>query len=220
MQKSQLIIYLIVLGACFLFVTPQAIIAEQPTTANEKTQTDNQTPQLKPDLPKLDQPRLEHPSHPRKQLKGSVQHSEVLKSKEDHLDGGAAKLETKVTKQKFKLKTRQLNAGLNEGVESGLGIIGLKFAVYFGRAPVVYQVFPDTPADGAGVRPRDTILAVDGVPTIGLSKNEVYNMIVGKPGTEVTLSFLHNHNFESHALKRMDVNDIADPKVRRDYLGM
>jgi C-terminal processing protease CtpA/Prc len=241
-----LISILVILGASFAFFSPRQTMAEQEEQSTKEKQPDGQTdgatqqkqtideqvPELKPDLPKLGVPRPRSAPLPHRQLKGSVQHSEVMKSKGEQLQTKAkengqfdnstaqGKLDGRLGKELFKLKGRQIKGGLNQTTETGLGIIGLKFAIFFGRAPMIYQVFAGTPAAEAGLKPRDTIIAVDGIPTLGLAKNEVYNMIVGQPGTQVTISFNHRGNFQTSTMTRMDVNAITDPRVRRDYLSM
>lgn len=229
-------------------------VAEESTLISEgevnqspempKKEAGEPTPQLQPDVPKLDLPKLDVPREEplpqkqlpvvpkRSQLKGSVQRNELLAPTNDQggltgkntgrLDGSSRQglLNGSAGKDMFRLKGNQIRGGLSRTREAGLGIIGLKFAVFFGRMPLIYQVFPDTPAEKAGLRPNDTIIAVDGIPTLGLSKNEVYSMIVGQPGTDVNISFRHKHEFQVRRMTRMDVNDIPDPKVRQDYLSM
>jgi carboxyl-terminal processing protease len=51
----------------------------------------------------------------------------------------------------------------------------------------VAQVYPDTPADGAGIEEGDLILAVDGERLAGLGAKAAAAKIKGRPGTEVTL---------------------------------
>jgi S1-C subfamily serine protease len=229
-------VVIITLGTSLALLVPDQTMAEQITEPSqggpsEKQSINEPVPELKPDLPKMAEPRQEHPPR-RRQLKGSVQHREIIQSpgkqqgikakEKGQFDGSAdnGKLNGSLSKGMFKLKDKRIFSGINRTTEAGLGIIGLKFAVYFGRTPVIYQVFSGTPAAAAGLKPRDTIIAVDGIPTFGLSKNEVYNMIVGKPGTEVTISYTHNHDYQTRTLTRMDVNEIPDPRVRRDYLNM
>jgi len=230
---------LIALGAVLILMLPGKTTAEKTTKPPKEVQSEeierpgekvqSPPPILKPDLPKMAEPKHEQALPTRRQLKGSVQHSEVIKpnSAQSHMGtsengqiDGSSKLNGSLGKGMFNLKSKKFSGGINQNRESGLGIIGLKFAIYLGRTPIIYQVFPETPAAAAGLQPRDTIIAIDGIPTFGLSKNEVYNMIVGKPGTEVTLSYTHNRNFQTRTLIRMDVNAIPDPRVRRDYLSM
>lgn len=119
-----------------------------------------------------------------------------------------------MSKDALKAQVKDLQAD----VESGIGIIGVKFVLFAGRNPVINRVFPLTPAFKSGIQPNDVIVAVDGVPTMGLSKEEVYDMIVGTPGTTVTLSVQSSGDFRAVTMVRMDLNDITDPFVRRDYM--
>ncbi len=185
-------------------------------------------PVLKPDIPKLD---LTAPKS--KTLKGGVQHQETAgiaapstpkklstgafdvfkKKKQEKLSGQTAKVAPETT-----LKSGAANNLLNTQMQSGVGIIGVKFLLPIGHMPIINRVFPGTPAWEVGLHARDIIVAVDGVPTLGLSKEDVYNMIVGKPETEVTISIRRGADFLAKTMKRMDFNDIPDPLVRQDYL--
>ena len=54
--------------------------------------------------------------------------------------------------------------------------------------PYVTEVFRDSPAAGAGVKPGDQLMAVDGASTSGRGLTEVVNTIRGAQGTRVVLS--------------------------------
>ena len=182
--------------------------------------------ELKPDLPKLDKPKILPPPPKRDPLKGSIQHQEMVKQSGQGNGGsgnglldGSARRGTLDSSANAGIVKGKLNANrVKDPNELGLGIIGVKFAMGFGNAPIVYEVFPGTPAADAGMRVKDIILAVDGIPTIGLTKDEVYNMIVGQPNTEVTISFQRRREFEVRKMMRLDLNKIADPQLRHDYL--
>lgn len=179
-------------------------------------------PLLKPDVPKLDT------APPPKKLLGGVQHHERTNAEAKkpifgkalgsggNLKGGKAKLDENkqlradTKNNKFDLATAT--------IPPGIGIIGVKFLSVYGRPPVINRVFPGTPAFNNGLRANDVIMAVDGIPTFGLSKEEVYDMIVGTPNTPVTISLQRNGDFQVRKMLRMDFNDIPDPAVRRDYL--
>ncbi len=184
-------------------------------------------PELKLDLPKLDQPK-ELPPAKHNPLKGSVQHQELLKNKQSppqstgtaQFDGNLRQGVLDGNANKNQLKGSAGNTRLKGQNELGLGIIGVKFVMGFGRAPIIYEVFPGTPAAEAGMHVRDIIIAVDGIPTMGLSKDEVYNMIVGPPETTVTISYKRKNDFQVKTMTRMDLNKIIDPMLRRDYLRM
>lgn len=115
---------------------------------------------------------------------------------------------------KAKVKDDQLRAQAN----SSFGIIGVKFVLTLGRPPVINRVFPGTPAWEKGLQYEDQIVAVDGVPTMGLTKDEVYDLIIGSPGTTVALTIMRNGDFMRTSCMRMDINEIRDPMVRRDYM--
>ena len=50
---------------------------------------------------------------------------------------------------------------------------------------------PSGPAEKAGIRPRDRIEKIDGKSTKGLSLDAAATLLRGKPGTEVTLTVMH-----------------------------
>jgi C-terminal processing protease CtpA/Prc len=181
---------------------------------------------LKPDTPQLDNTVLPVPSNAnttsKKTLKGGVEHHE--KTQDDH-----AKHLFSSTK-KDQLQAQSAKAGLDFGILksktnsfsaqalSGIGVIGVKFIMGLGYPPIINRVFPGTPAEQVGLRPNDIIVAVDGIPTKGLTKQEVYDMIVGAPNTPVTVSIRRQGDFQARTMNRIDFNEITDPMVRRDYL--
>lgn len=182
-------------------------------------------PELKFDTPKLDTT----PPKPPTVLHGAIEHAEKGAAKSAKLKGNANDNAAKGGLMKFftgkaksdtnsPLKGKAKNDTLTAQTERGIGIIGVKFVLSFGKPPIINRVFPGTPAAIVGLRPNDMILAVDGVPTLGLSKDEVYQMIVGTPNTPVTLSVRREGDFVARTMNRMDFNDITDPMVRRDYL--
>lgn len=177
-------------------------------------------PTLKPAVPELDSiaPQVAPPIQsvpPIKSgpsLKGGIQRS--VKQNAPNMKTGVGKTDW----ERFLHGDAQNQGGLSGNAESGVGIIGVKFVMSMGRPPVINRVFPLTPAYKSGLQTNDVIVAVDGIPTVGLSKEEVYDMIIGLPGTEVTLSIQRQGDYKSHTMLRMDLNDITDPYVRRDYL--
>lgn len=179
---------------------------------------------LKPDVPKLDtQVEL-----PKKTLKGTVQHShkEPAPAPRRPLTSGANQSGPafgipglgRMGANRNPMKSQVRNNALDASAMAGIGIIGVKFEMVVGRPPTIKIVFSGTPASDEGVRSNDVIVAVDGIPTFGLSKEEVYDLIVGTPHTPVTLSLQRGQDFSVKKLMRMDFNDIPDPQVKADYL--
>ena len=56
------------------------------------------------------------------------------------------------------------------------------------EALVVLAVYPDTPAERAGLAPGDIVTGVDGTPTAGLNMTELGLLVRGDAGTPVTLT--------------------------------
>ncbi|EKQ70955.1 C-terminal processing peptidase-2 [Leptolyngbyaceae cyanobacterium JSC-12] len=65
-----------------------------------------------------------------------------------------------------------------------------------------------SPADQAGIRPADTILKIDGIPTVGLSLDEAAERMRGPVGSRVKLTI------------RRDSQELADLDVVRDRIEL
>lgn len=193
---------------------------------------------IKPDAPKLDQ--VPTPSVPPVEdgslLKGGVEHrhnkpAPVKKKpkKAEPLNTGinGSGLSGPLKGQSDADRARALRSRLSEEakpkpfefkIDRSIGIIGVKFLKIAEKPPVINRVFPGTPAWNSGLQVDDVIVAVDGVPTYGLTKDQCYDLIVGTPNTPVTISVMRRGSFGAKTMTRMDFNDIPDPAVRRDYL--
>ncbi|MBI1269341.1 PDZ domain-containing protein [bacterium] len=175
-------------------------------------------PELKPLKPKF---------HKVEPYKAGVQHNQVLKPKKKKVQKKKLRASSRADNYKGKdqsasLDNSRLDASadstmLNSAALRGIGIIGVKFIAEGGLPPVINQVFRGTPAAEQGLRPNDAIVAVDGVPTYGLTREECYDLIVGSPNTPVTLSIRRGSNFSVHTMMRMDFTELTDPAVRRAY---
>ena len=151
---------------------------------------------------------------PAKTLQGNIQHVDKQHpKKQGKFMFGAKRGQTDTLRARVKD-----DGALKAQAESSIGIIGVKFVATLGKPPVINEVFPNTPADKVGLRVSDMIVAVDGVPTSGLTKDEVFDLIVGTPGTQVSLSILRNGEYSAVSCMRMDINELIDPRIRRDYM--
>jgi carboxyl-terminal processing protease len=70
----------------------------------------------------------------------------------------------------------------------------------------VSRVFPGSPAQKAGLRRGDTIIAVNGRSIAGRSSRQSTAIIRGKPGTRVTLTFVSDGRRQTRRVKRARVD--------------
>lgn len=90
-----------------------------------------------------------------------------------------------------------------EGNYEGIGI----FVELRDGLPTVLSPMPGTPADRAGLRPGDAIVAVDGRPTHALPLDQVISWVRGPSGTQVTLT-----------IRRLGRNETFDVTVTRERI--
>ena len=83
---------------------------------------------------------------------------------------------------------------------------------------IIEKVFAGTPAARLGLQENDKIVAVDGIPLLGLNREECFDLMIGEPESSVTLSINRDGNFMVKQITRMDFNRIPDLSVRRSYL--
>ncbi|MCZ6863030.1 MAG: S41 family peptidase [Alphaproteobacteria bacterium] len=75
----------------------------------------------------------------------------------------------------------------NRALRSGFGGIGVQIRQEMGVTKIVI-VFPETPAERAGLKSKDLILEVDGVAIAGMSLRQVANRLRGANGSQVRLT--------------------------------
>ncbi len=75
----------------------------------------------------------------------------------------------------------------DRALRSGFGGIGVKIRQEKGVTKVVI-VFPETPAERAGLKSKDSILKVDGVAIAGMSLRQVVGRLRGENGSQVSLT--------------------------------
>jgi C-terminal processing protease CtpA/Prc len=123
-----------------------------------------------------------------------------------------------VAKASESARALALASRTNRPIDPKLGIIGLKFEMEGRDFPMVRLVFPDTPAANV-LRVNDEITAVDGVTTRNLTKEQIYDLIVGVPETAVAITVKRNDEFTTHSLKRLSALKFSKlhPEIWRDY---
>ncbi|HEY9776946.1 MAG TPA: PDZ domain-containing protein [Planktothrix sp.] len=116
-------------------------------------------------------------------------------------------------------KPPKVSPELSDKELSKIGVVGLKFVMASGNLPQVGQVFAHGPAEQAGIAKGDLITAVDGVPTKGMTKEEIFNMLVDKPGTHVEINLKRNNEELTRTVKRVSVLELSkvNPQTYRLY---
>ena len=104
-------------------------------------------------------------------------------------------------------------SGSFEGIGAEIGIKEERLTII---APL-----PGTPADQAGLRAGDKILAIDGLDTRGIALDYAVSIIRGKRGTTVVLTILSNGNTEPQEVTIVrDTIEIDSVRfLRKDALG-
>lgn len=93
-------------------------------------------------------------------------------------------------------------AEFQEALSGKFSGIGAEIGPRDGRITIVAPL-PDTPAERAGLRAGDLVMAVDGVTTEGMSVERAVSLIRGEEGTQVTLTIYRESNGSR------DTNDVT-----------
>jgi C-terminal processing protease CtpA/Prc len=124
---------------------------------------------------------------------------------------------------KFKLSVQDTHSGF---APSNVGIIGVKYLHRSGEMSTVIDVYPNTPAEAAGIHVGDRILEVDGTNIIPFTADQVFSVIAGNPGVPVALKMMRcDHDYGTDLgcrtymvnLQRIDMNELASDNVYRVY---
>lgn len=104
---------------------------------------------------------------------------------------------------------------LNAVERGDLAVTGTEVDLVDGVA-TVRDVRDDSPADRAGLRPGDRLVAIDAVPVAGLSAQSVALALAGEKGSKVRIAFERGPALEPDSLTVTVKRDVAkpDPSVR------
>jgi len=104
--------------------------------------------------------------------------------------------------------------------KSNRGILGVKYLHQKNKNSVVISVYPNTPAERAGIQVGDQIIAVDGINVMPYDADHVFSLIDGLPGSPVTLSMLRctaQCKPYQARLVRMDMNELNSDNIFKIY---
>ncbi len=126
-------------------------------------------------------------------------------------------------KDKFKfLRARKSKMNSEDFRNLGFGITGfVSVNVPFMQSGLVVKVFPGCPAEQAGVRKGDHLVrANDHVFSRHDRQLEYWRILDGRAGTAVDCVFMRQGQPVTVHLVRMNIEDIAEPRLRRQFEHM
>ena len=103
------------------------------------------------------------------------------------------------------------NARFNALERGELAVTGVSLELADG-VPTILAVTDASPADHAGVRPGDRLLAVDGVPTAGLNARAIALRLAGDKGSKVRLLIERGPRLEPDSVSVVIKRDLAKPQ--------
>lgn len=102
--------------------------------------------------------------------------------------------------------------------QTGIGVIGLRFIHQSGFPSYVEQVYPNSPANRAGIKQKDLIYSIDGVRTKNLNSDNVFELLSGTPGTRVRLNVSRGQTMFNVELIREDLANFSSD-IQNRYLS-
>lgn len=116
-----------------------------------------------------------------------------------------------------------LKGNVKEDIEkvqplTGIGVIGLRFIHQTGYPSYIEQVYINSPASRAGIKPKDLIFAIDGIRTDQLNSDAVYQMLSGEPGAKVRIFITRGQTMFNVELVREDLANMP-AEIQNRYLS-
>ena len=94
-------------------------------------------------------------------------------------------------------------------VQSSHGVVGLDMTIRPDSYPIVQSVFPGTPAQQQGVRPRDILVAINGIRTYDKNVDEVDALISDVPGDTINLTVMRGAQLKQIRLTVVSVDSLS-----------
>lgn len=144
------------------------------------------------------------------------------------LQGGVSKLEELLKSTEstdlYKLAVDKLSKGIKLTAEEyrslGVGCVGMETdRTFFQNIAVISDVYRDSPADRAGLRRGDKLIDDRDNDEAAIEHPEVprWKVTFGQAGTQSEYILLRHHKKVPITLTRMNIEDIADDKIRHEW---
>lgn len=111
-----------------------------------------------------------------------------------------------------------VTSAADEQRDAGKGIVGLDLAIRPNRYPIVRDVFRYSPAHFSGIRPGDTVMAVNGESTLGRSSEDVDYSISDVPGETVILTIQRGQQVRNLEVTVTSLAN-AHPELKRYFIS-
>jgi len=135
-----------------------------------------------------------------------VKEDDLIKGMVDSLDDPYSVFFTPAQTEEFQEEV--------QGKYAGIGVVITENEDL--KLPEIVAVFPDTPAENAGLKKGDIIESADGTSLAGMSLDEVSIKVKGKIGTEVQLKIKRDNKEIEVTVKR---EEIHIPLIEANYLN-
>ncbi|MBI1858951.1 MAG: PDZ domain-containing protein [Candidatus Melainabacteria bacterium] len=101
---------------------------------------------------------------------------------------------------------------------TGIGVIGLRFIHKTGYPTFIEEVYPNSPAEHAGIQRGNLIVTINGIKTNTLNPDAVYELLSGAPGSRVQVQISQEDNtLFTVTLIREDLANFSD-HIQKRYL--
>lgn len=97
--------------------------------------------------------------------------------------------------------------------------IGVQFQNHENGLNIITRVFPNSPAEKAGVQAGDIIHSVDGEIVEGYTSDKIKEVVQGEEGTDVNIGFLREGKLVSLTITRAQVAHTVSGEVREEDIG-
>ncbi len=153
--------------------------------------------------------------------------SSIAPSESKPLQGGVRKrqvLDGADSSDLYAQAVKKLTSGIKLSAEEyrslGAGCVGYESdRTFFQKVATVSNVYPDSPADRAGIRKGDKLIDKDDSDEDAMEHPEIprWKVSCGQAGTQVEVTVLRHRKSINLTLTRMNIEDIADDDARHEW---
>ena len=109
-----------------------------------------------------------------------------------------------------------LKGGVTHEVDMAApGIVGMNLEIRSGQPVTVLNVYANTPAQRAGIKPGDKIVAINHWPTVGLTKEQVDEAIPDIPGEPVHFMVFRNGRTYNVTCHVQSLDEVSNQQVQQ-----